>query len=141
MDVAAINGLRNELRAVSTEYRVVKNTFAKRASAGTDLEKLDEHFAGPTAVLFGFGDPVAPTKVLTRFQKEGEKPKVKAGLLNSQVLSSEEVRALGALPSREVLLGRLLFFLNSAPGRFINVLAGVPRSLVAVLRAKVDKDR
>ena len=66
LTVEKITQLRNELRSVSSEYRVIKNTLLKRATEGTPVEPLHEHLTGPTAILVSPEDPIAPVKVLVK---------------------------------------------------------------------------
>jgi len=135
LNVSEISALRHELRAVGTEFRVIKNSLAKRALKGTSLEILDEHFLGSTAVALSTEDPVAPAKILTRFSKENPKLKIKAGILEGSLLSLEDLNELSKLPGREVLLATLLGVLQGPPSGLVNVLAGVLRNLLGTLQA------
>lgn len=139
LNVEKVNQLRTELRKAGAEYRVVKNTLLRLAAKGTTVECLDAELAGPTALTLVSGDPVAPAKVLSEFAKSNDKFQLKAGALEGKRLSVEEIKALAELPSREVLLGRLLGTLNAPVGNFVGVLAAVPRSLVQALAAIQDK--
>ncbi len=84
LTVAQITELRNELRKSQVEYKVVKNTLAIRAAAGTDKESLTGHLNGPTGLVLGFGDPVAPAKAIIEFAKKQEKLKVRVGVVEGQ---------------------------------------------------------
>ena len=135
LSVEQITQLRNELRSVSSDYRVAKNTLLKRASQGTDLEQLHEYFTGPTAILLSPGDPIAPVKVLVKYLKDYSELSIKAGVLEGTLLSAEDTQALSTLPGRNELLGKLLSLLVSSQVRLLNVLSGVPQKLVRTLRA------
>ena len=135
LSVEQITQLRNELRSVSSDYRVAKNTLLKRASQGTDLEQLHEYFTGPTAILLSPGDPIAPVKVLVKYLKDYSALSIKAGVLEGTFLSAEDTQALSTLPGRNELLGKLLSLLVSSQVRLLNVLSGVPQKLVRTLRA------
>ena len=135
LSVEQITQLRNELRSVSSDYRVAKNTLLKRASQGTDLEQLHEYFTGPTAILLSPGDPIAPVKVLVKYLKDYSALSIKAGVLEGTFLSAEDTQALSKLPGRNELLGKLLSLLVSSQVRLLNVLSGVPQKLVRTLRA------
>ena len=135
LTVEKITQLRSELRSVSSDYRVAKNTLLKRASQGTDLEKLHDYFTGPTAVLLSPDDPVAPVKVLVKYVKDYPELSIKAGFLQGTLLSADDTQALSTLPGRQELLGKLLSLLVSPQVRLLNVLSGVPQKLVRVLRA------
>jgi large subunit ribosomal protein L10 len=135
LSVEKITQLRNELRSVSSDYRVAKNTLLKRASQGTDLEQLNEYFTGPTAILVSQDDPIAPVKVLVKYLKDYSELSIKAGFLQGTFLSAEDTQALSTLPGRNELLGKLLSLLVSSQVRLLNALSGVPQKLVRVLRA------
>ena len=135
LSVEKITQLRNELRSVSSDYRVAKNTLLKRASQGTDLEKLHQYFTGPTAIVLSLGDPIAPVKVLVKHLKDYSELSIKGSFLQGTFLSAEDTQALSTLPGRNELLGKLLSLLVSSPVRLLNVLNGVPQKLVRVLRA------
>ena len=143
LTVEKITALRNELRGVSSDYKVTKNTFLKRASEGTELEQLSRYFAGPTAVLLSYGDPIAPSKILAKFLKDYSELSIKAGFLQGRVLSAEEVKGLSILPSREELLSKLVSLFVMPQLRLINALNHPPRRFVQVLHAiekkKTDK--
>ena len=109
MNVGKATDLRNELRKASVEYRVVKNTLLDLASRETDKESLSPHYIGPTAIAFSYDDPVAAAKVLSRFAKEQQATfKLKAGILSGKVISVADIQALADLPSREVLIAKLV---------------------------------
>jgi len=135
LDVAEISALRHELRAAGTEFRVIKNSIARRALKGTSLEVLDEHLSGANAVALSSEDPVAPAKILTRFSKENPKLKIKLGILEGKQLSVEDLNELSKLPGREVLLARLMGVLQGPPSGLVNVLAGVLRKFLGTLQA------
>jgi large subunit ribosomal protein L10 len=85
------------------------------------------------------GDPVAPAKALVEFAKANQAFKLKAGMLDGKLLQPADVKALAELPSREVLLAKLLGTLNAPTSNFVGVLAAMPRSLVQVLSAIKDQ--
>ena len=136
MDVEKANNLRTELRKVTVEYKVVKNTLLELASRETDKAVLSSHYAGPTAVVLSYEDPVAAAKVLSRFAKEYQNVfKLKAGILSGKAITALEIQALAELPSREVLIAKLLGTLNAPVANFVGTLAAVPGSLVRALDA------
>lgn len=139
LTVDQVNKLRTELRNVGVEYKVVKNTLLRLAAKDTSLECLDSYLQGPTAIAIATGDPVAPAKIMAEFAKTHAKFALKIGALDGKVLSIEDIRALAELPSREVLLAKLLGSLNAPASNMVGVLAAVPRSLVQVLAAIQDK--
>jgi len=135
MNVEKITSLRNELRKSATEFRVTKNTLLKIASKGTDFGVLREYFRGPLAVTMSYEDEIEPAKALVNFAKGNEALEIKAGMLDGKLLSKEEIVILAALPSRDVLVGKLLSILVANQALLVSVLNGVPRSLVQVLDA------
>lgn len=142
LDTSAMHALRTKLREASVEYRVVKNTLMSRASDGTDVALLKDHFAGPSAVALSYEDPVAPAKVLVKFSKEHADLEVKAGVLDGKVIDLEGILRLAELPSREALLAQLLSVFNGPARSFVTVLSGVPRNLLGVLNAiKAEKEK
>lgn len=139
MDVAATNQLRRKLREAGIEYRVAKNSLLARASKDTGVEAIRDQFKGPNAIALSYDDPVAPAKVLTEFMKANAKLEIKVGVLNGRALNLEDIKALSALPSREVLLSQVLSVMNAVPTSFVRVLSGVPVKFLNVLQAIKEK--
>ena len=139
LTVDEVNQLRGKLREVGVEYRVVKNTLLKLAAKGTETACLEDHLIGPTAIAIAGDDPVAPAKILSEYAKQNSKFELKVGALGGKVLSLADIKALADLPSREVLLAKMLGSINAPVSNFVGVLAAVPRSLVQVLAAIQDK--
>lgn len=140
LNVEKITKLRNELRSVSSDYRVAKNTFLKRASQGTELEQLHHCLVGPTAIVLGYDDPIAPSKVLAKFLGNYPEFNIKAGLLQGRVLSAEEIKELSRLPGRKELLSKIVSLCTLTQMRLLNALNYLPLRLVQVLRA-IEKNR
>jgi len=142
MSVGKATSLRDELRKASVEYKVVKNTLLELASRETDKESLSSHYVGPTAIALSYDDPVSAAKVLSRFAKEQQAIfKLKAGILSGKVISVADIQALADLPSREVLLAKLLGTMQAPATNFVGVLAAVPGSFVRVLNAiRIQKE-
>lgn len=133
--VKEITGLRNELRKVDSEFKVVKNNLLSIALKDTDFLPLDDHLKGPRALMMNFGDVVGPTKILVEFAKKNAKLEIEAGILDGNLLSKDQIKALAELPTREVLLGKLLSLLVGVQTQLVTVLNAVPRGLVQVLEA------
>jgi len=131
--VPQVTELRNRVRQSGGEYLVVKNTIALRAIDSQALAQLKEHFVGPTAVVFSLKDPVAVAKALTDYAKDVPAIKLKAGLVEGRAIAGDQIKEIAALPSREELIAKLLFLLQSPITRFARVLAAVPQSFVMVL--------
>ena len=139
LDVTAINDLRRKLRHKEVEFQVAKNSLLIRASEETDVALIKDAFKGPNAVAMSYGDPVAPAKILSDFAKENKVFEIKVGVMDGKILDANRIKALSALPSREVLLGIFVSTLNSVPAGFVRTLAEIPRQLLNVVQAVKDQ--
>jgi large subunit ribosomal protein L10 len=113
LNVAEVTQLRKSLREAGVEFRVVKNTLTRRATASANLTELDAYLTGPTAIAFSKDDVVAPAKILTEFAKKNEMLNLKAGVVEGRVVDVAQIKALADLPSREGLLSMLLSVLQA----------------------------
>jgi len=125
--------LRRQLREAQLSYKVVKNTLARRALEGTPLKNISNEFTGPTAVAYSKDDPVSLAKVLTKFAKENSQFTFKAGIVEGRVISIKDVDALATMPSKEELISKVMFLLNSQAQRLATALAGTARNLAIVV--------
>jgi large subunit ribosomal protein L10 len=125
LTVAEVTELRNQCRKAGVEYAVLKNTMVSLAAKEVGIEGLDAFLKGPTAVAFGMEDAVAPAKVLTEFIKKTKKTEVKCGLLEGQILDAAGVEALAAIPSREVLIAKIMGSMMSAVSKFVYVVEAI----------------
>lgn len=139
LDVEGMNKLRRQLTEAKAEYQVAKNSLLVRASENNDVSLIKDNFKGPSAVVVSYDDPVTPAKILTQFEKENDKLEVKVGVMSGRILNQEDIKALSALPSREVLLGQVLSAMNGVPTGFVRALSDVPRRLLNVLQAIGDQ--
>ena len=137
LTVAQDTKLRRQLREAGVDYRVVKNTMTSIAAQEAGLEGLDVYLEGPTAMAISTTDPVAPAKIITDFVKEHKLQvlEVKAGLVEGNVIDENGVKALASLPSREVLIAKMLGSMQSPITGLVNVLQGSIRNLVYALDA------
>lgn len=137
INVEQVTELRHRFRTAGVEYVVLKNTLVKRALAELSITGLDDILEGPSAFAFGYSDPVAPAKVLQDFiaATKLEHLKVKGGLLGDVVLDVNGVKALANLPSREVLIAKMMGSLNAPITNFVGVLSATLRSLVYAIDA------
>jgi large subunit ribosomal protein L10 len=135
LTVAQVTQLRAKLRSARAEMKVLKNTLVKRAADEAGLTGLDSYLQGPTAWVFSNEDPVAGPKVLLEFAKAHDKLVVKGGILQNQAIALNGVVALANLPSREVLLARLLGSMQSPLTGMANVLQGPIRKFGYALEA------
>jgi ribosomal protein L10 len=108
MSVEEIQAVKRDLRGVSGELKVVKNTLAARASTGTQISLLRDHFQGQTALALSYGDPAASAKVLKRIAEQQKKLKIKMGVMEGQVLDFPSLARLADLPARPVLYSQLV---------------------------------
>ena len=134
LNVEELNDLRSKYREAGVEYKVYKNTMMRFAFKELGLEDFNEFLKGPSAVAFS-EDPVQAAKITAEFAKGNDKLEIKSGIVDGRVISLEEVKALAALPSREVLVAKALGGLNAPIQGFANVLQGSIRSLAIVLNA------
>jgi large subunit ribosomal protein L10 len=138
LNVAQLDRLRQRLREEKISYHVVKNTLMKLASKGTDLEKLDHYFEGPTAIAISYGDPVLLSKILSEFIKTQPSLEIRVGLIQGKVASPDEVKALATLPSREVLFGQILGGIQGPASQLGALLYNAIQQVLGVLQARAD---
>ena len=138
MTVGEVSKLRDVFRAKGVEYKVVKNKLVQQALADQPWSKgLVSVLKGMTGVAWSFEEPSAAARVVKEFVKDNEKLKVKAGLLEGQVLSSKAVAdQLATLPSKDEARSMLLATMIAAPQRFLMLLNAPARDFVGVLAAK-----
>lgn len=124
LTVEDVTKLRAQFRENGVEYRVLKNTLVKRALHEVGITGLDEQLEGPNAFAFGMQDPVSPAKIVCDFidKSKVDVLSVKAGLMGTEVLDKSGVEALAKLPSREVLLARLVGSLKASVSKFVYAL-------------------
>lgn len=135
MTVPKDQELRNQLREAGVTYEVVKNTLARKAAVGTDLEKATDQFKGVTAVALSQQDPVNLSKAIAKFAKAN--PEVfsfKAGVVEGKVVALKDVEAIASLPSKEELVSKVMFLINCQAQRLVTVLSAVPRNLAIVVK-------
>lgn len=123
--VAEVTELRNQFRAAGVEYVVLKNTLVRRALDDMGITGLDSVLEGPSAFAFGMTDAVAPAKIVYDFinkTKEDGRMTVKAGLMDGEVLDVKQVKALSELPSKEVLLARVVGSLQAPVAKLVYFL-------------------
>lgn len=142
LTVEELTALRKNLFSEESNLRVIKNTLAKIAAEGTPCEVLADQFVETRAFVYSNSNPVSPAKLIAKEAKNNEKIKLIAGILNSEgtgkLLDIEGIKELGSLPSKEVLIAKLLFILNAPITNFARVLNEIPASLVRVLQAAAD---
>ena len=125
LNVAEVTELRKQFRAAGVEYAVLKNSLVGIAAKEVGIEGLDSILEGPTALAFGMTDAVAPAKIIAEFAKKNDKLKVKAGILDGAILDVAGVEKLSAIPSREVLIAKVMGSMMSAVSKFVYVLEAI----------------
>ena len=141
IDVARVTDLRNKLREADVGYQVVKNRLAKRALEVAGLNDLDAYLNGPTAIAISKDDLISPAKILQEVADEEGQFEIKSGFADGKMLSSEDIKALSKLPSREELIVKVLGSVQSPLYGFASVLSGLLRNLAGVVAAKEEKER
>lgn len=135
LGVAEITDLRRQLADAEVDFIVVKNTLAKRALEDTPYAALAEHLEGPNAFAFSTEDVVSPARVLTDFAKAADRPQIKAGAIEGQVVSIEEIRRIATLPSRDVLLAEIVGYARAPIAGLVYTLNGLLSQFVRTLDA------
>ena len=114
--------LRKQLREAGVTYKVYKNTLIKRATEGTDFAALDPNLEGPTALAVSKTDATAPARILAEFAKKADKLEIKAGIEEGTYYDAKGMNVIATIPSREILLGKLLGSIQSPITNFARVL-------------------
>ena len=131
--VPEVTELRRQVKAAKGSYRVVKNTLARRAVAGTPYEALVKQFQGTIAIATSDGDPVVLAKTLTTFAKTTPALKIRGGVVDGKALKEAEVGELATMPGKPELYAKLLFLLQAPMVQIVSVLAATSRDFVTVL--------
>ena len=140
MTVPQFEALRNRLTEVGAEFHVSKNAFVKRAAETAGLpEEVRGELSGQNALVTGEQDVCAAAKILKEFRKEFEKPTIKIGVLDGEVLDTAQIDALGSLPSMEVLQAQLLGVLQQPASQLVRVLNEPGSALARLFAAKAAK--
>lgn len=122
LTVAQDTELRKQLREAGVTYKVYKNTMIRFAAKGTEFEALEPHLEGPTALAVSKEDATAPARVLAEFAKKADKLELKAGVVEGTYYDAKGIQVIATIPSREVLLGKLLGSIQSPIANFARVI-------------------
>lgn len=143
INVDTVTRLRNEFRKGGIEYKVVKNTLLKQAIKGTAFaDSFGKHLVGMTGIAWSYEDPSAAAKVLKAFKKEAEKLKIKAGLVDGQVLGGDAVEnQLATMPGKDELRSMLLATMQAPLTQFVQQLAAPSQNFVYLLAAKEQETK
>ena len=134
MGVSAMTDLRRALREDRVYLRVIKNRLARLAADAAGREMIKDIVEGPTAVAYGFDDPVGPAKALAGYIKANRSPlSIRGGVMGDRALTAQEVDTLASLPSHDELISRLMSRIQSPVAGLVNVLQGPVAGLARVL--------
>lgn len=140
LTVGQLQDLRGRLRAQEVEYRVVKNTLARRAAAEAGHGEFSDLLKGPVAIAFGYGDVSAPARVLGEFTRQTRiRLEIVGGLVEGRVLGGDQARQTADLPPREVLIAQLLGTLQSPVAQLVATIQAPVQQLVGLLEAYRDR--
>lgn len=138
VDVATVTRLRKKFRDGGVDYKVLKNTLAKRAAKGTTVEAISEDFYGSVALAISYDDVVAPAKILSEFIKDMETIKVRSAVVEGKRVDSAGVQALAKMPGLPELRAKLLGMFNQPASRLARLIAAPGGQLARVVQAHVD---
>jgi large subunit ribosomal protein L10 len=134
-----LTALRRRLKGANSEIKVVKNTLSRIAAKESGKEELAQSLVGPTAITFGYGDISTLVKTLVAYQNETEGFSIKGGLLGNKLYGKEQIVSLATLPSREVLIARVLGQMNAPISLFVGALASPLRGFIGILQARINQ--
>jgi len=135
LNVEKITRLRKDVKSAGGTFKVIKNTLLRRAAQDTPVGAINDLFIGPTAIAMAQGDPLGVAKALVNFAKDNEELELQGGILGAQVLDLDKIQSLAKMPSKEVLLAKMLGSMNAPTTNFVGVLAAIPRQMLYVLKA------
>ncbi len=140
MNANEVADLRMALTKEGVTYKIIKNTLARLAVQGTDMEKLAEHFRGSTAIVFHPDDPAIGARILIDFQKDNKQEKlvIKAGFLSGSLLDETGVQTLSTMPTLDEARSMILRVINAAPTSIVRVINAVPQSILFLFNARKD---
>lgn len=133
--------LRRAVQAAGGKYKVVKNTLAERAGAGTPIGNLLKDLTGTNSIAYSEKDPVALAKALTKVAKDVPAFQFKAGLVEGRVISIAEIQQLANLPSKEELISKVMFLLNAPAQRIAMALNALPRNLAVTVSEAIKANK
>lgn len=113
LDVAEVTELRQQFREANVEFKVYKNSMIRRGAESADFGELTDALVGPTAIAFSNDDVIAPAKILTNFAKEHDALEIKAGIIEGEIATLEQINELGNLPNYDGMVSMLLNVLQA----------------------------
>lgn len=138
LNVETVTRLRKKFRDSGVDYKVLKNTLAKRAAKGTPVEVVSDDFTGPVAIAIGYDDVVVPAKILQDFVKDLETIKVRSAVVEGKKINAAGVVALAKLPGLPELRARILGMLNQPAGMLVRTVAEPGSRLARLIKARAE---
>ena len=139
LSVAEMTELRKLFRDADVDYKVYKNTLTRLAAQQLGVTGVDEYLVRTTALALSKGDPIAPARIVKNFSARHKNLKVKAGILNMELIASDDVMALADMPPRDILIAMVLGGIKSPISRLLSVLQGSVRNLIYVLKGLAEE--
>ena len=133
--------LRRAVQAAGGKYKVVKNTLAERAGAGTPAENLLKNLTGTNSIAYTEADPVALAKAITKIAKDVPAFQFKAGVVEGRVVSIADIKQLANLPSKDELISKIMFLLNAPAERIAVTLNALPRNLAVTVNEAIKANK
>ncbi len=133
--------LRRAVQAAGGKYKVVKNTLAERAGAGTPAENLLKNLTGTNSIAYTETDPVALAKAITKIAKDVPAFQFKSGVVEGRVVSIADIKQLANLPSKEELISKIMFLLNAPAQRIAVALNALPRNLAVTVNEAIKANK
>jgi large subunit ribosomal protein L10 len=133
--------LRKTIRAAGGDYEVVKNTIAEKASKGLPAEKILSNLRGMTSIAYTTGDPVGLAKALTTYAKTHPNLTFKAGMVEGRAIEVKDIQDLAAMPSREVIISKMLWLIQAPAQRLVTAINGTGRNLAVVIDQGVQENK
>jgi large subunit ribosomal protein L10 len=132
--------LRSSLRESQVEVLVVKNTLLRRAAVGTQSEQIVGNLEGPTAVALAYGEPTEAAKLLSKNATDMAAFNLKSGIIESMVVSDEQITAIAKLPAKPQMQAMAVGALQGPLAGFVGILQGVLTQFAGTLQAKIEKE-
>ncbi|MBI4697852.1 MAG: 50S ribosomal protein L10 [Nitrospirae bacterium] len=139
LTVLEMSELRKQLRGSAVDYKIAKNTLARRASDGTSIEVGKEAFKGPMGIAIGYSDPVSLSKKVLEYAKSNDKLKIKGGIIEGKVCGDTDIKAIAGLPSREILLAMFIGAMQSPLSKFAGAINATVTQLAYAMEALKNK--
>lgn len=141
INVADASVLRKKLKEGNSEIRVSKNTLLKLAVEDTDLQELQEHFEGPTSIIYGYDDPSVPARIIFESIKDTEKPKFKSYFYDGTQHGFDFLKRIAQLPSRDVVIAILISTVEGSITDFVSLLEAATREFIGTVDALAENKK